>query len=198
MEYNLTQAPTMDRDRQVEQFEQTLVDTFRKRKQSPEELFALVYQELRQVARAYMRRERPDHTLQATALVHEAYLRLFDGEALHWENRKHLLCMVARSMRRILVDHARSRRAARHGGAQQKISLDEQGLALFRNPAQFIALDEALARLAKLSPRQAQVADLHAFAGLNEEEVAEVLGVSLKTVKNDWRFAKAWLKAEMS
>jgi len=177
--------------------ERTLVETFRTRAESPEELFALVYNDLRQVAHAYMRRERADHTLQATALVHEAYMRLFEGEAFQWENRKHLFCTVARSMRRVLVDHARRHRAERHGGAVRKVSLDEQGPAICRDLPQLIALSDALERLAKLNPRQAQVVELHSFAGLTEAEAAEVLEVSLKTVKNDWRFAKAWLRTEM-
>ena len=187
----------MNQDWNSEELEQTLTDAFRARKESPEELFALVYQDLKSVARAYMRRERPDHTLQATALVHEAYMRLFENETFRWENRKHLFCTVARSMRRVLVDHARSHQSERHGGAYKKISLDDQGPALFRDPVQFIALDKALARLAQLNPRQAQVVELHSFGGLTEEEAAEILDVSLKTVKNDWRFAKAWLKTEM-
>jgi RNA polymerase sigma-70 factor, ECF subfamily len=177
--------------------ERTLVETFRTRAESPEELFALVYNDLRQVAHAYMRRERADHTLQATALVHEAYMRLFEGEAFQWENRKHLFCTVARSMRRVLVDHARRHRAERHGGAVRKVSLDEQGPAICQDLPQLIALSDALERLAKLNPRQAQVVELHSFAGLTEAEAAEVLEVSLKTVKNDWRFAKAWLRTEM-
>jgi RNA polymerase sigma-70 factor (ECF subfamily) len=177
--------------------EESLVATYQGRPESPEELFGLVYNELRQVARAYMRRERPDHTLQATALVNEAYLRLFDGQPFQWENRKHLFCTVARSMRRVLMDHARKRGAERHGGAFQKIALDDQGPAIFRDLPGFLALGEALDRLAQLNPRQAQVVELHSFAGLTEEEAAEVLDVSVKTVKNDWRFAKAWLKTEI-
>lgn len=177
--------------------EQSLVETYGARGESPEQLFGLVYNELRQVARAYMRRERADHTLQATALVNEAYLRLFEGQPFEWENRKHLFCTVARSMRRILMDHARKRGAERHGGAFQKIALDDQGPAIFRDLPEFLALGEALDRLAQLNPRQAQVVELHSFAGLTEEEAAEVLDVSVKTVKNDWRFAKAWLKTEM-
>jgi RNA polymerase sigma-70 factor, ECF subfamily len=177
--------------------ERTLVETYQSRAESPEQLFAMVYNELRQVAHAYMRHERADHTLQATALVHEAYMRLFEGGALTWENRKHLFCTVARSMRRVLVDHARRHRAERHGGAVRKVSLDEQGPAICHDLPQLIALSDALERLAELNPRQAQVVELHSFAGLTEAEAAEVLGVSLKTVKNDWRFAKAWLKTEM-
>jgi RNA polymerase sigma factor (TIGR02999 family) len=174
-----------------------LLETFRSSQASPEELFSQVYQELRQVARAYMRRERADHTLQATALVNEAYLRLFNGEPFRWENRKHLFCTVARSMRRVLVDHARKNRAERHGGVHRKVTLDDQGPAIFQDLPQVLALDEALDRLAKLNGRQAQVVELHFFGGLTEAEAAEVLDVSLKTVKNDWRFAKAWLKTEM-
>jgi RNA polymerase sigma factor (TIGR02999 family) len=177
--------------------EASLVDSYRARPESPEELFGLVYQELRQVAHAYMRRERADHTLQATALVNEAYLRLFDGQHFHWENRKHLFCTVARAMRRVLMDHARRRGAERHGGALQQIALDERGPAIFRDLPEFLALGEALERLAHLNARQAQVVELHSFAGLTEEETAEVLDVSVKTVKNDWRFAKAWLKTEI-
>jgi RNA polymerase sigma-70 factor, ECF subfamily len=177
--------------------EQTLIEAYSLRAESPEELFSLVYHELRQVARAYMRRERADHTLQATALVNEAYLRLFEGESFRWENRKHLFCTVTRSMRRVLVDHARRHRAERHGGAHRKVTLDDRGPIIYRDLPQLLALDQALERLAKLNSRQVQVVELHSFAGLTEEEIAEMLDVSVKTVKNDWRFAKAWLKAEM-
>jgi len=177
--------------------ERTLIETYLGRSETPEQLFSLVYQELRQVARAYMRRERADHTLQATALVNEAYVRLFEGQTFQWENRKHLFCTVTRSMRRVLVDHARSKGAERHGGAAQKVSIEDQGPAIFKDLPGFLALDQALERLAALSPRQAQVVELHSFAGLTEEEIAEVLEVSLKTVKNDWRFAKVWLKSEI-
>ena len=177
--------------------EHTLQESLRSRPERPEELFGLVYNELRQVARAYMRRERVDHTLQATAVVNEAYLRLFDGQPLNWEIRKHVFCAVARTMRRILMDHARKRGAERHGGELRRIELDEQGPAIFRDLPEFLALGEALDRLAQLNSRQAQVVELHSFAGLTEEEIAEILSVSVKTVKNDWRFAKAWLRTEM-
>src|SRR5580693_688086 len=177
--------------------EESLIETYRSRPESPEELFGVVYNELRQVARAYMRRERADHTLQATALVNEAYLRLFQGQPFRWENRKHLFCTVARCIRRVLMDHARRRGAERNGGAFQKIAIEGQGPAIFRDLTEFLALGEALDRLAELNPRQAKVVELHSFAGLTEEEAANVLDVSVKTVKNDWRFAKAWLKTEM-
>jgi RNA polymerase sigma-70 factor (ECF subfamily) len=177
--------------------ERMLVETYRERAGSPEELFGLVYHELRQVAHAYMRRERADHTLQATSLLHEAYIRLFEGQAFAWENRKHLFCTVARCMRRILVDHARRQRAARHGGEIRKVSLDEQGPAICHDLPQLIALSDALERLAALNERQSRVVELHFFAGLTEVETSEVLGVSEKTIKNDWRYAKAWLRVEM-
>jgi len=131
--------------------EQILTESFSQRTESPEELFSLLYQELRLVARAYMRRERADHTLQATALVNEAYMRLFDGEEFRWENRKHLFCTVTRSMRRILVDQARTHRAERHGGAVRKVSLDEQGPAICQDLPQLIALSDALERLDRVA-----------------------------------------------
>jgi RNA polymerase sigma-70 factor (ECF subfamily) len=187
----------MPEERDWAEAERTLVESYLERDEAPEDLFSQAYHELRQVARAYMRRERADHTLQATALVNEAYLKLFEGEPFRWENRKHLFCTVARAMRRVLVDHARSHRAERHGGALRKVNLDDNGPAFFQDLPRLIGLDKALEKLAKLNPRQAQVVELHSFAGLTEEEVAEVLDVSLKTVKNDWRFAKAWLKTEM-
>lgn len=177
--------------------EKLLMDASRERKVSPEELFSLVYQELRQVAHAYMRREQPGHTLQATALVNEAYLRLFEGQPFRWENKKHLFCTVARSMRRVLVDHGRRRKAERHGGAHRRVDFEDQGLAIAKDLPQLLILDQALERLSELSPRQVEVVELHFFGGLTEAETAEVLDVSLKTVKNDWRFAKAWLKTEM-
>ncbi len=174
--------------------EPALVQTCRWRYETPEQLFSLVHQELRQVARAYMRRERADQTLEATALVNEANVRLFYGRPFQRENRKHLFCTVVRSMRCVLVDHTRNKGA---GGAVKKVSIEEQVPAIFQDLPRLLALDQALERLAKLSPIQAQVTDLHSFAGLTEEEAAEVLDVSSKTVKNDWRFAKAWLKTEM-
>src|ERR1700692_2797940 len=150
--------------------EESLLETYRGRRESPEELFGLVYNELRQVARAYMRRERADHTLQATALVNEAYLRMFAGQPFQWENREHLFCTLARSMRRVLVDHARRRGAERHGGELQKVALDGNDPGIVNDPITLMALGEALDRLAKVSPRQAQVVELHSLAGLTEEE----------------------------
>ena len=167
------------------------------RKQSIPELFELIYKELRQIAQSYMRRERPNHTLQTTALVNEAYLRMFQGQPFRWENRKHVFCLMAQTMRRVLVDHARSRYAHKRGGEQQPLSLDQALLISEEKSPELFALDEALERLAKLHARQGQVVELRFFGGLTVEETAAVLGVSPQTVKLDWRFAKAWLQREL-
>src|SRR5579862_470785 len=155
--------------------EQIITDAFSGRPESPEALALSVYEELRRLARAYMRRERADHTLQATALVNEAWLRLFAGEPFQWENRQQLFCVLARGMRRVLVDHARHHRADRHGGALHKTALGDHDQPVFRDPVRLIAVSDAIERLERLNPRQAQVVELHFLAGLTEEEVAEVL-----------------------
>ena len=155
---------------------------------------ALVYDELRGLAHAQLRRERPGHTLDTGALVHEAYLRLGDGRGPAWEGRGHFLAVAAAAMRRVLVDHARRAHAAKRGGAARPLPLDE---ALARPAAlpddRLLALDEALARLATLDPRQARVVECRYFGGLTEEETAHALGVGLRTVKRDWAKARAWL-----
>jgi RNA polymerase sigma factor (TIGR02999 family) len=173
--------------------------TYSGRTDSPEELFALMYDELRRVARAYIRRERQDHTLGATALLNECYIKLFGGAEIDWENRQQLFCTVARSMRRLLVDHARKRAAQQHGGGVKKVVIenDSRGPAIINDLPMFLALNEAIDRLAAMNPRQARIVEMHSFAGLTEEETADVLGVSVRTVKRDWRFAKAWLKTQM-
>jgi len=167
------------------------------RKQSIPELFDLIYKELRQIAQSYMRRERPNHTLQTTALVNEAYLRMFQGQPFRWENRKHVFCLMAQTMRRVLVDHARSHYAHKRGGDQQRLSLDQALLISEEKSPELFALDEALERLLKLHARQGHVVELRFFGGLTVEEAAAVLGVSPETVKLDWRFAKAWLQREL-
>jgi RNA polymerase sigma-70 factor, ECF subfamily len=144
-----------------------------------------------------MRKERPDHTLQTTALVNEAYLRIFQRKPFRWENRKHFFCAMAQTMRCILVDHARECRAEKRGGAQKRVPPEAALLRTGTDPADVLALDEALEQLGKLNPRQAQVVDLRFFAGLTAEEAAAVLNVSAETVKLDWRFAKAWLQRRM-
>jgi RNA polymerase sigma factor (TIGR02999 family) len=166
-----------------------------------EELLPLVYSELRRLARARMRRERPDHTFQTTDLVHEACLRLLGSELPDWQDRAHFFAVAARAMRRLLVDHARARGYAKRGGGALRLSLDEVpdlSAPLEANQGAGLAdLDEALDRLAALDPRQHQVVELRFFGGLSVEETAAVLGVSAVTVKRDWRTARAWLYAEL-
>jgi RNA polymerase sigma factor (TIGR02999 family) len=160
-------------------------------------LVPLVHDELRQLARQYMRRERPDHTPQATALVNEVYLRMIAVRQVQWQNRAHFFAIAARIMRQILVDFARRRRASQRGGAGQQVALDE---ALVPSPVRhpdMITLDEALKRLELVHPRKSQVVELRYFGGMKLEEAASVLGVSRDTVKRDWRFAKLWLLREL-
>ena len=157
----------------------------------------LVHRELRQIARRHMARERADHSLQATALVNEAYLRLVDAKTVEWQDRAHFLAVAARTMRRILVDHARARRAQKRGGAGAQITFDE-ALIVTREPAQdFAQIDDALKALAQLDERQSRVIELRFFGGLSVKETASVLKVSADTVMRDWRLAKAWLQREM-
>jgi RNA polymerase sigma-70 factor (ECF subfamily) len=162
-----------------------------------EELLPLVHQELRRLARRYMFGERPEHTLQATALVNEAYLRLVNSRQVNWQNRAHFFAISAQLMRRILVDHARARGYRKRGGGVAKITLDE---ALVRPPEKgqdLVALDDALKELAAVDPRKSKMVELRFFGGLSVEETAEVLKVSPETVQRDWRLAKAWLAREM-
>lgn len=161
-----------------------------------ETLLPLVYNELRRLARHHLRRERPDHTLQSTDLVHEAYLRLIRQRAVHFENRAHFFAISAQLMRQVLVDHARSRRAAKRD-AGHRVTLD--GAALFSNDhrVDLLALDDALHNLARLDPRQSQIVELRYFGGLTLEETAEALRISLATVKREWTTAKLWLCREL-
>jgi RNA polymerase sigma-70 factor (ECF subfamily) len=160
-------------------------------------LLPVVYAELRRVAAAYVRRERPGQTLQATGLVHEAYLRLMRDRNVHWENRAHFCAIAANSMRQILVERARARGAAKRGGAWNRLTLDE-GAAKAPEPVVDVeALDQALARLAERDPDQARLVELRYFGGLTIEETAGVLGVSPATVKRSWMVARAWLKKEL-
>ena len=161
-------------------------------------LVPLVHEELRMVARAYMARERPGHTLQATALVNEAYLRLIDVKHVRWQNRAHFFAMSARVMRRILVDFARAHGNDKRGGGLQRVSLDGNALLAPQAEEDVVALDQALQELEKVHPRKSQVVELRFFGGLTFEEAAEALHVSLDTVKRDWRFAKVWLLRELS
>jgi RNA polymerase sigma-70 factor (ECF subfamily) len=163
-----------------------------------DELVPLVHEELRRVAQAYMNRERPGHTLQATALVNEAYLRLIDVKHVSWQNRAHFFATSARVMRRILVDFARAHGSDKRGGGLQRVSLDGAVLVAPQAEEDVVALDQALQQLEKVHPRKSQVVELRFFGGLTFEEVAEALSVSLDTVKRDWRFAKVWLLRELS
>jgi len=167
-------------------------------RQAESALIPLVYAELRRLARCYMRNERPDHTLQATALVHEAYLKLIEQTEITWQNRAHFFAVAAQLMRRILVDHARAKRAEKRGGSREKISLDGAVAFSPERPDEFLALNQALDRLSQLDPRQVRIVELKYVVGLTDEEAAEVLAVSPRTVKRDWAVAKAWLYRELS
>ena len=156
-----------------------------------------VYDELRRLARHYLRRERPGQSLQATALVNEAYLRLKKDKRQPWQDRTHFLAIAATSMRQILVERARARNAAKRGGAQIRITLDEAVAAGGEKSIDFLALDEALTRLSAMDPEPARIVELRFFAGLSIEESAEALEISPATVKRGWSMAKAWLKREM-
>ena len=157
-----------------------------------------VYAELHRLAHHQMRGERAGRTLQTTALVNEAYLRLVDTRRVRWESRAHFLAVAAQAMRRVLVDAARARRARKRGGAEPPVSLDEALLAAPERSAALVALDEALTALAQVDPRKSQVVELRYVAGLSVAETAAVLGVSAETVQRDWKVAKAWLLRELS
>jgi len=157
-----------------------------------------VYAELHRLAHHHMRAERPERTLQTTALVNEAYLRLVDTRRVRWQSRAHFLGVAAQAMRRILVDAARARGARKRGGTSPRVSLDASLLPAPERGAALIALDDALTELARVDPRKSQVVELRYFAGLSAAETATVLGVSAETVQRDWRVAKAWLLRELS
>lgn len=164
-----------------------------------DELLPLVYDELHRQAARYRRRERSDHTLQTTALINEAYLKLIDQRDVQWQSRAHFFAIASLAMRRILVNYAKTRNREKRGGADVKVPLEEAMLAIGNvNHAEIIALDEALTRLAKLDEQQARVVELRYFSGLSLEEVAEVIAVSRATVARDWNMAKAWLHQELT
>ncbi|MGI8961040.1 MAG: sigma-70 family RNA polymerase sigma factor [Bryobacteraceae bacterium] len=160
-------------------------------------LTPLVYNELRRLAKIYLRRERPDHTLEGTALVHEAYLRLIDQRQVEWRSRSHFFALAAELIRRILVDHARARVAAKRGGPNYKLSLDDAMASAEEKDLDLVALDDALEALAHADPQQSRIVELRYFGGLTIEETAEILEISPATVKRDWVMAKAFLKREM-
>src|SRR5262245_9112584 len=160
-------------------------------------LMPLIYDELRAIAHRQLRAERPDHTLRTTALVNEAYLRLVDQTRVEWQDRSHFFAVAARLMRRVLVDYARRRGARKRGGGQERISFDDAVLTVDRQADLVVALDEALARLARLDERQCRVVEYRFFAGLTEQEIAALLGVTERTVRNDWVKARGWLYRQL-
>ncbi len=176
---------------------QVLLDWGKGAADAPERLMPLVYDELRRLARQYLQRERSDHTLQATGLVHEAYLRLVDQTSTTWQNRAHFFGVAAHVMRRILVDYARSHRAEKRGGSREKIMFEEELAPAAERTVDLIALDDALNDLDALDPRQSRIVELRFFGGLTNEEIGTVLDISPRTIKREWRLAKAWLRREI-
>ena len=162
-----------------------------------DELMPIVYSELRRMARNYMRRQSPGHTLQTTGLVNEAYMRLVDSNRVNWQDRNHFFAVSAQLMRRILVDFARRKNSQKRGGDQIMVTLDERVDKAAESGTDLVSLDEALTRLAEFSPRQSRIVELRYFAGLTEEQVAETLDISSRTVRRDWNLAKAWLYREL-
>ncbi len=163
-----------------------------------EALIPLIYDELRRLARRYLRRERPDHTLESAALVHEAYLRLVRQEPFQWQNRAHFFGVAAQLMRHILVDHARNRLAAKRGAGAPRLTLDPKIALPQKREVDLVVLDDALNRLASLDPEQSRIIELRFFGGLSIEETSVVLGISPATVKRNWTTARAWLQREMN
>ena len=166
-------------------------------RQSLDSLLPIVYQELRRLAASYLRREKPGQTLQPTALVHEAYLRLMKDRPERWQNRAHFCAIAAHSMRQILIERARARGALKRGGAQPRVTLDEALVAGGERSFDLLALDEALERLAQMDPEQARLVELRFFGGLTVEETADAMNISPATVKRHWTVARAWLAREL-
>jgi RNA polymerase sigma-70 factor (ECF subfamily) len=166
-------------------------------KRAADKLLPLVYDEFRALARHYLAQERHNHTLQPTALVHEAYMKLVDQTRVDWQGKSHFFAVAAQAMRRILVDHARAHQRDKRGGGRARVVLDEAVALSPQKDEDVLALDEALERLGALDPRQAKVVELRFFGGLSVDEVAEALGVSKRTVEGDWTFARAWLSREL-
>ena len=175
-----------------------LADLCAGREKAADHLLPLVYGELRAMAASYLRQERSGHTLQPTALVHEAYLRLVDQTKVEWQSRAHFIAVAAEAIRRVLVDHARKRKAAKRGNDPERLTLSGVDVLPERAEIDLLALDEALERLATWQDRQAQVVKLRFFGGLSWDDIAYVLGASRSTVTQDWTFAKAWLLSELA
>ena len=187
----MTQPPTHE-------VTQLLIEWSNGDKAALDKLLPLIHEELRRLAHHYMSRERPGHTLQTTALVDEAYIRLVNRKGVRWQNRAHFFAIAAQSMRSILVDHARSLAYDKRGGGAAKIALDEGMVVSKERAAEVVALDEALLELAKIDPKQSRVVELRFFGGLTIEETAEVLDLSPATIKREWTTAKAWLYHELN
>jgi RNA polymerase sigma factor (TIGR02999 family) len=188
----------MTRSHAPDHVTQLLIDCSNGSQDAFKQLFPLVYEELRRLAHRYMTQERPGHTLQTTAVVHEAYLRLIDQKHVQWQNRAHFFAIASQMMRRILITHAQSHAYAKRGGGALKVSLDEAAVLSPERASDLIALDEALKGLTAIDLRRSQVVELRFFGGLSNEEIAEVLNISTNTVTRDWNVAKAWLHREMS
>jgi RNA polymerase sigma factor (TIGR02999 family) len=180
-----------------EQVTRLLIDSTAGNRDAAAGLMPLVYDELRRLARGYLQRERADHTLQATGLVHEAYLRLVDQTTTTWQNRAHFFGVAAQLMRRILVDHARRHRMQKRGGAWAKVEFDEALAPAVSRSLDVIALDDALQELVELNPQHSRIIELRFFGGLTTKEVAVVLDLSLRTVEREWRMARAWLRRQI-
>lgn len=187
-----------DPPRQEHEITQLLAEWSGGNQAALDELYPLVYDELHRLARRYMSRERKGHTLQTTALINEAYVRLVDQKNVQWANRSHFFAISAQIMRRILIDHARRNTYAKRGGGAQQVSLDETATVIHDNLSEFLRLDEALKSLAELDPRRSQVVELRYFGGLNNDEIAEVLKISINTVIRDWNMARAWLYRQLT
>jgi len=177
---------------------QLLIAWNRGDQQARDELIQHIYDELRRIAGGYLRRERPDHTLQPTALVNETYLRLIDQSRVNWQNRAHFFGAAARLMRQVLINHAEARRAAKRGGEAERVSLSDVDHFSVGQDVDLLALNEALRNLERIDPQQGQIVELRYFSGLTIEEIAEVIGVSPATVKREWSTARAWLRRELS
>lgn len=165
---------------------------------APERLMPLVYDELRRLARGYLAKERGGHTLQPTALVNEAYLRLVDQTRVNWQNRAHFYGIASSMMRRVLIDHARAHATEKRGGGTIRLSIDDVQVSLEERATSFVALDEAMKRLEQMDERKCKVVEMRFFGGLSDEEIAEVLGVTTRTVLRDWKTARLWLYRELS
>lgn len=178
---------------------QMLIELTDGNKEVVNEILPLIYTELRKLAGSYLRRERGSHTLQPTALVHEAYMKLIDQDQIKWQNRAHFFGIAAQIMRRILLDYARRHKAEKRGGTNENVSLEENFIIIQgEKSAELLALDEALENLAKIDEMKAKIVELRYFGGLSVEETAEVLGVSAITIKRHWRMAKAWLYGQLA